>query len=177
MATEQKNLYKSNGAAAYDIYSLPEFDSNAVRKVKPAQLPHEHNKAQTEKRVKAKVQITPFTIVGIAAVVLAVLMVMLGIVRLFEAKNIAGDLNAQLSAAKEENVRLRAQYDNIVGYDDVAAYATSHGMRQPTTNQTVYVSVPQKDVAVIETYQKQGVLSQAWETLCDGFASVVEYLF
>ncbi|MCQ2418289.1 MAG: hypothetical protein MJ085_00755 [Clostridia bacterium] len=177
MAEDRRSIYRTNGAAAYDIYSLPEFDSNAARKVKPAQLPHEHNKAQREKSVKAKIQVTPFTVVGIAAVVLAAVMVMLGYVRLYEAKNLSGELNSKLTAVKTENVRLRAQYDNIVGYDDVALYATSHGMRQPTSNQTVYVSVPQKDVAVIETYQKQGLLSQAWDTFRDGFKSVVEYLF
>lgn len=177
MAAERKNIYKTNGAAAYDIYSLPEYDSNAARKLKPAQLPHEHNKQQHEKQVKAKVQITPFTIVGIAAVVLVLVMVMVGYVRLYEAKSASSDLTAKLSEAREENIRLRSQHDNIVGYDDVALYASSHGMQQPTHSQTVYVSVPQKDVAVIETYQEQNIFEQAWQTLREGFTGVLEYLF
>lgn len=177
MAVERRKLYQTNGAAAYDIYAMPEYDSNAARKRAPLELPKEKAGRQAEQKVKAKLHITPFTIVGVAAVVLVLAMVMVGYVRLYEAKNLTSDLKAELSAAKQEHVRLSSQHDNLVDYDDVALYAASHGMQQPTHSQTVYVSVPQKDVAVIESYDQRNILEQAWQTLRDGFSGVVEYLF
>lgn len=178
MAETKKRIYATNGAAAYDVYAMPEYDpSSAARKLRrPAELPREDAGAVREKKVRAKVLVAPFTVVGVAAVVLLLVMVIVGYVRLYEAKSAGGELDGQLSLAQEENARLMAQYENLINFDQIDTYAASHGMQKPNSAQMVYVNIPHGDVAQIHVNEEAGILERAWSAVCDGFAGLVEYL-
>lgn len=178
MAESKKRIYATNGAAAYDVYAMPEYNpDSAARKLrKPAELPQQNTKQAREKKVRAKVLVAPFTIVGVAAVALLLIMVVVGYVRLYEAKSVGGELESQLSLAKEENARLMAQYENLIDYDGVDTYAAAHGMQKPTSTQVIYVNIPHADVAQIKTAEGEGIFQRAWSALRDGFAGLMEYL-
>lgn len=178
MAEMKKHTYSTNGAAAYDIYSMPGYESSsAARKLpQPYELPEERPAHIREKKVKARLAVTPFTIIGVAAVAMLLLMVVYGYVRLYEAKSVSGELDNTLSAATEENTRLQAEYDGLVDYDMIDAYALAHGMQQPTSAQTVYVSVQKADVAQIENTKEPGIFSKAWSAFRESFTGLMEYI-
>lgn len=172
MAEQQKYSIK-NGK-----YTLPEFDgSNAARELqRPSNLPEERKQPVRTKKVKAKLAVAPFAVAGIMLVLMLAVMVVMGYVRLYEAKSVTGNLNDQISEATEESSRLRSQYESLVDFDQIELYATSHGMKKPTSAQTVYVNVPHQDMAQIRIAEESNLLEKAWSAIRDGFCALMEYL-
>ncbi len=158
-------------------YTLPEYDGTSAARELPNSdnLPKERPRVRT-KTVKAKVVVAPFAIVGIAAALMLLLMVIMGYVRLYEAESAKGELEDQLTAASQENSRLRSQYESLLDYDQIDNYATSHGMQKPTSWQTVYVNVPHPDVGQIRIAEESNIFEKAWAALCDSFDELMEYL-
>lgn len=172
MAEQQKYSMK-NGT-----YVLPKYDgSNAARELQqPSNLPEERKQPVRTKKVKAKLAVAPFAVIGVMVVLMLALMVVMGYVRLYEAKSVTGDLNDKIATTTEENSRLRSQYESLVDFDQIELYATSHGMQKPTGAQTVYVNVPHQDVAQIRIAEESGLLEKAWSAIRDGFCELMEYL-
>ncbi len=174
MAEQKRHYYVKNGT-----YILPEYDaSSAARELqRPHRLPEEKKQPIVEtKTVKAKLVVKPLAVLGAVVVLALVLMVVLAYVRLYEAKSATGEINKKIAVATQENSRLRSQYESMVDFDQINVYATSHGMRKPTTAQTVYVNVPHRDTAQIRIVEESSVFQKAWHAIRDGFRDLMEYL-
>lgn len=173
MAEQKRNYLKNN------TYILPEYDtSSAARELqRPRRLPEEKKQPIVEtKTVKAKLVIKPAAVLGTVVVLALMLMVVMAYVRLYDVKSATGEINKEIAVATQENSRLRSQYESMVDFDQINAYATSHGMRKPTTAQTVYVNVPHQDTAQIRIAEESSMLQKAWHAIRDGFRDLMEYM-
>ena len=85
----RRNLYRDNGAAAYDVYAwndqtARQYDDNrAYERTLPIELPDERAYEQPYRRVKARTAIAPFTLAGMLTVVCLMILVIFGYNRLW----------------------------------------------------------------------------------------------
>ena len=175
MAAKKKPTYGTNGAAAYDIYST-RFDSNAVRKADlPQELPRERTAPVKKKKVKAKAAVAPFAVVGSLVVACLLIMVVYGYVQLYDATSQVGALNSQLTQVQEENAKLRSSYESSINLTKIEEQAQSYGMRQPTSNQKVYLNISGTDKAEVLQVEKENAFQKVWQAIRDSFTGLVEY--
>ena len=126
----RRNLYRDNGAAAYDVYAwndqtARQYDDNrAYERTLPIELPDERAYEQPYRRVKARTAIAPFTLAGMLTVACLMILVIFGYVQLFEASSNVSALESRLANLKEQQLMLQSKYDAKI--DLTAAEAVSY---------------------------------------------------
>lgn len=167
--------YRTNGAAAYDIYRLPpqEMESgNAARRLKE---PERRRRARPKPRPKAKLSIAPMGIVGMIAAAFMLIFVLCGYVQLFEETAAVSKLQDQLSEAQAYQERLEATLESKIDLDVIQQQAEAMGMTLPNSRQTVYLTLQGVDRAVISDGGEETVLETAWAAIDRSIHTLMEY--
>ena len=166
--------YRTNGSAAYDLHSVRD---NTARPLKqPERLPDAPERAKPVRRVKTRLAIAPFTVLGTAVAVVMLFLVIFSYVRLYEAQSAVSDLKDTKSTLTEEQQRLRSQYENSLDLEAVEARALELGMRQPLPSQIVYVEVAAGDsVELGQVREERNLLEQIYDAFYGVISDVVEY--
>ena len=167
-------LPETNGAVAYNVYDV-RFDGNIAVQPKPPVLPDEKPEPQRKKVVKAKLVLSPFAIVGMAAVVVLLAMVIYGYVQFYEASNRAGELREQLSALQEDTGKLRSAYESRINLAQIEQRAKELGMSQPSARQSVYLNIPGADHTEIIQADDRSFVEKAWDAITSSFSGILEY--
>lgn len=163
--------YRTNGAAAYDINRIDEMQyGNAAR-----ELQRPKRKPRTHPKVKAKQLVAPLSIVGMMAAVCMLVFVICGYVQLFEESTRLSDLRQQLSDAQEQNARLQATYDSKIDLDVIQEKAAALGMTIPNSKQTIYLSLPGSDKAVISDRAQESIFVTGWNAISRSVHTLLEY--
>ena len=166
--------YRTNGSAAYDIRTVKENTARPLER--PERLPDAPQRTKPLTRVKTKLAIAPFTVLGTAVAVVMLFLVVFSYVRLYEAQSAVGELKDTKSTLSEEQQRLRSQYENSLDLAAVEARATELGMRQPLPAQIVYVEVAAGDtVQLSEAPQDRNIFEQVYDAFYGVISDVVEY--
>ncbi len=166
--------YRTNGSAAYDLHSVRD---NTARPLKqPERLPDAPERAKPVRRVKTRLAIAPFTVLGTAVAVVMLFLVIFSYVRLYEAQSAVSDLKDTKSTLTEEQQRLRSQYENSLDLEAIEARALELGMRQPLPSQIVYVEVAAGDsVELGQVQEERNLLEQIYDAFYGVISDVVEY--
>ena len=166
------DLYRSNGSAAYDIYK-----QNTARPLeRPDHLPDAPAHAEPAKKVRLKLKISPFAVVG--GILCAVLMVLVifSYVNMFEVQNEIASLEATRRELAEENARLRADYEGAIDLEVIEERALALGMRQPASDQIRYVQVGEGDTTqVYSEPEDRNIFEDVFYAFRDAFQDVKEY--
>ncbi len=174
--TRQRNnaVYRTNGAAAYDIHSISrqQTDGNAARRLKH---PQRRPKARPKPRAKAKLTIAPLAVVGLMACACMLVFVLLGYVQLFEETAAVSGLQSQLSEAQADQERLQSAYDSKINIEKIQEQAQALGMTLPNSKQTIYLNLQGVDRAVISEGGTQNVAQTAWTAIQRSIRTLVEY--
>ena len=165
--------YRTNGAAAVDVYSTRYEGSAAVQM--PQGLPAERPAPRPKKARRAKLEIAPFAVVGALVTLFLLMMVIQAQIRLFEYKSEESRLNAQVEELDGQLGKLRSEYESKVDLRSIETQAKMLGMRQPTASQTVYLSIAGADSAEVLNQQSKGYFGTLWDAISDGFRGIVEY--
>ena len=166
--------YRTNGSAAYDLHRV--HDNTARPLQQPERLPDAPERAKPVRRVKARLAIAPFTVLGTAVAVVMLFLVIFSYVRLYEAQSMVSDLKDTKSTLTVEQQRLRSQYENSLDLEAVEARARELGMRQPLPSQIVYVEVAAGDsVELSEVQEERNLLEQIYDAFYGVISDVVEY--
>lgn len=168
-------IYQTNGAAAYDIYRLPnrEMESgNAARRLKK---PAPRHRARPKPRPKAKLTLAPLSVMGLLAAACMLVFVLCGYVQLFEETAQVSELQAQLRDAQAYQERLEATYDSKIDLDVIQEQAEALGMTLPNSRQTVYLNLEGVDRAVISEGGTENVAQTAWEAIRRSIHTLMEY--
>ena len=168
-------IYQTNGAAAYDIYRIPnrEMESgNAARRLKE---PERRRRVRPKPRPKAKLTVAPLAVVGLLAVACMLIFVLCGYVQLFEETALVSDLQVQLSDAQAYQERLEATYDSKIDLDVIQQQAEALGMTLPNSRQTVYLNLEGVDRAVISESGEESVAQTAWTAINRSIHTLMEY--
>ena len=135
--------YRTNGSAAYDYRR-----SSAARPLSAErELPQDRPAA--ERRVRAKMAVSPFAALGIVAVACVMVLVIFGYVQIYEESSRIGQMQTQLSDLQAEQVELRSKYEGLIDFRVIEDSAARMGMSKPTGSQTVYLNLSGGDRAEV----------------------------
>ena len=175
MAAERNPYYRTNGAAAYDVYS-----GNTVRQ--PVQepvrreLPQEQELPQKRQRVRARTAIAPFTVLGVACAACMMILVIFGYVQLFEATSRVSKLESQLKSLQEEQLLLQSKNEGKIDLAGIEEKAAEMGLKKPTQEQIVYVSLSGTDQAEIYRTEKSSILGEIIGAVEQSISDLIAYL-
>ncbi len=165
-----RKRYYENGSAAYDIFSTA---------AQPLELPEERKEpAHKQKtKVRAKLAIAPFTLVGVLVVVALLTMVIYSYVQLYEASSRVGELTDEVTAIRIENEKLRSAYESGIDLTTIELQAKQLGMRMPSSNQEVYLNISNTDRGEVIAVENENIFARAWEAVTESFTGILEYFF
>lgn len=166
----ERKRYYENGSAAYDFFSTA---------AQPLELPEERKEpARKQKtKVKAKLAIAPFTLVGVLVAVILLTMVLYSYVQLYEASSRVGELTDELTAVEIENGKLRSAYESGIDLTTIELEAKQLGMKMPSSNQEVYLNISNTDRGEVIAVKHENVFVRTWEAVTDSFRGILEYFF
>lgn len=163
--------YRSNGSAAYDIRT-----NTAQPAQRPDRLPEAPQRVKPARKVKTKLAIAPFTVLGTAVVVVMLFLVVFSYVRLYEVQSRVSDLKTQKTELTTQEQRLRSYYENSLDLPAIETRAKELGMRQPLASQIVYVEVAAGDtVEIAAAPQERNLIEQVYDAFYGVISDVVEY--
>lgn len=170
----QSEKYRSNGSAAYDMQA---FQQNTAQPLeRPERLPEVPVRRKPVRKVRTKLAVAPFTVLGSAAAVLLLVLVVFSYVRLYEAQSEVGTLQSQLSELTVEQARLQSQFENSLDLKQIEARAKELGMRQPGSSQIIYVQVDAGDTAEVYTAPaERNIFQRIFDAFKSVFTDAVEY--
>ena len=177
------NRRSTTGYSAYGSYSSL-YDGNAVRAPQeprraPAPAPQPKRQIRRQERTRVEVrhagQIAPFAVVGFLAVAVLAALLVTSYAQLTVANDKMVSLRRELSALKEENVTLSAQYEKIFDLDTIQG-AVGDTMVRPTGEQLVYIDLSEPDTVTVY-HERAGIpgLQGLLESVKDIFGNVIEY--
>lgn len=167
-----KKRYNGMNTTSYDYYS------SAARKLDlPQELPEERVRHSKQPKQKAKLEVAPFTVVGVLVAVFLMAMVIYGYVQLYEATSRVGELNDQVTALQIENGKLRSNYESSIDLNLIELQAKQLGMKMPASNQQVYLNISNTDCGEVIAVDESNILEQTWEAVSQSFKGLWEYFF
>lgn len=175
MAAERNPYYGTNGAAAYDVYA-----SNTVRRPvrEPERqgLPQEQPLPQKRQRVHAKTAVAPFSVFGVAIAACMMILVIFGYVQLFEASSRVSRLESQLKSLQAEQLLLQSKYEGKIDLAAIEEKAAEMGLKKPSQEQIVYVSLSGTDQAEIYRTDKSSILGEIIGAVDQSISDLIAYL-
>ena len=176
MAAERNPYYSTNGAAAYDVYSVENTLRQPVRQPERHELPQEQELPQKRQRVRARTAVAPFTILGAAISACMMILVIFGYVQLFEATSRVSKLESQLQSLQEEQLLLQSKYEGKIDLAGIEEQAETLGLRKPSQEQIVYVNLTGTDQAEIYKTEKSSILSEIIGAVEQSISDLIAYL-
>lgn len=169
------NEFRTNGSAAYDRYSV---HNNTARPLeRPDRLPEIPEPVKRPvRKVKTKLAVAPFAILGGAVAAVLLLLVVFSYVRLYETQSVVTRMERTQAELLAQNARLKQQYESGIDLAAVEARAAELGLRKPTASQIIYVEVPKADVAEVYTApEERNFFERIFDALSGTFSDAVEY--
>ena len=170
MAAERNPYYSTNGAAAYDVYSVENTLRQPVRQPERHELPQERELPQKRQRVRARTAVAP----AISACMM--ILVIFGYVQLFEATSRVSKLESQLQSLQEEQLLLQSKYEGKIDLAGIEEQAETLGLRKPSQEQIVYVNLAGTDQAEIYKTEKSSILSEIIGAVEQSISDLIAYL-
>ena len=167
----QREQYRTNGAAAYDIFA----DSTARQLMRRTLLPEEPRR-RTVKKVLPQRRVGAVRVIGIALTLGLLLLSVFSFVSLYEAQTAAAELEDTYAALAEEEKELTALYERGIDLDRIEARAEKLGLHRATADEIVTVRIPGGDTTeVFEQPEEAGFFEQLGETVRGVFQNIAEY--
>ena len=176
MAADREPYYSTNGAAAYDVYSVENTLRQPVRQPERHELPQERELPQKRQRVRARTAVAPFTILGAAISACMMILVIFGYVQLFEASSSVSRLENQLASLQEQQMMLKSKYDAKIDLTAAEQHATEIGLTKCQPEQIVYVNLAGTDQAEIYKTAKSSILSEIIGAVEQSISDLIAYL-
>lgn len=167
----QREQYRTDGAAAYDIFA----DSTARQLMRRTLLPEEPRR-RTVKKVLPQRRVGAVRVIGIVLTLGLLLLSVFSFVSLYEAQTAAAELEDTYAALAEEEKELTALYERGIDLDRIEARAEKLGLHRATADEIVTVRVPGGDTTeVFEQPEEAGFFEKLGETVRGVFQNIAEY--
>lgn len=160
MATRRRRRYSTYGSVAYQ----PAYEDNTAHKQehKKTQQPHQRPRVQPRERtvVRPRLEVrqqdafAPFAVVGFAAVLLSVFMLLSAGIQLVTVSHETYMLQSELEQLKTDESKLQAQYEMAYDLTAIEREMTSTGvMVKASQANTIYLDMSEEDSVI---YYAQG---------------------
>ena len=170
--TNQNGIF--NGSAAYDLRQ--NYSGTAAPKVRPQGLPEEHYIPERHRRVKDKMAVAPFGLVGFAVALCMMVLVVFGYVQVHEAADRVNKLERELASLRENRAVLESLYEGSIDMTEVELAAAELGLSIPTREQTVYVNLAGGDCAEVYAPEHTNLVERILNAFQSSAGGLVEYL-
>ena len=151
LGTEDKyrtRRFEIHGTAAYDIRQ------STVRNPRPVQLPEEREQPAVHvRKVRARLHVSPFSVLGIAVTVFLAVLVVFGYVRLYEASTEVADLERQLRDCEAAMGSCGSDYVKLQELTD--RQAELEALLEEKTERWMYLSELKERIDAWEAEQKK----------------------
>ncbi len=177
-----------DGTLAYDFsnpalypeeetYDRPERRSRRKERTRSQRWIRED--VRTETVAVRRLAISPLTMLGAAAAVVLLAMVLLAQIRLTDISSNAAALEDQIAALELERDKLTVEYETIFNLKDVEEQAVEVlGMQEPDSEQICYLTgVASADKAVVVTRQQTDMFSLGLEDLAGSVETWTKGIF
>ena len=145
---ESYDPYRNIGYA-YDGSAARVLEQEEVLQPKPKVRPRQKTVARPQVQVRSAGKVSPFAVLGFAAVTVLAALIIAGYVQLSTISAQAAELNSELSQLKSEEATLRARYELAYDLGAIESAVTSDGsMSRPQAGQMVYVDLTEPDSVV-----------------------------
>lgn len=175
-ARRRTTEYLTSGSAAVDrAYALRGALPEPLAR---PELPEERRAPRPQPvRVRARLVLSPFAIVGVAMVAVMLFMMISAYVRLYETTTTVAELNSELTELQEQQAILTTQYESRIDLSHIEQMATSElGMVKPGSDQTIYVDLAGPDEARVITPERGETARTAWEAFRESVADLLDAL-
>lgn len=177
MAQDSRKMeYRTQGSAAYDPSFYVGEESTARQAPAPKPAPKPRPRRKTQPVTRQKMAVSPFALLGIAASLMMLVLVLFGYAQVYESASQVGEMRDTVTELQEENRKLQNEYDSSINLEKIEARAKELGMQQPTSKQSVTLRIPAEDTAVIAPQVASNPLRAAWEAIVETFQGLLEYL-
>ncbi len=164
--------FRNNGSAAYDIFAVNENTARPIEQ--PEHLPEAP--ASPAKKVRYKLSISPFAVLGTMVAVVMLLLVIFSYVSMFEVRNDIAALKSEKSELTAQQEKLRNQYESEINLSVIEERALALGLRQPTADQIRYVRIGEGDTTeVFSAPEDRNIFEQIYDAFRGVFSDVAEY--
>ena len=145
---ESYDPYRNIGYA-YDGSAARVLEREEVLQPRPKVRPRQKTVSRPQVQVRAAGKVSPFAVLGFAAVTVLAALIIAGYVQLSTISAQAAELNSELSQLKSEEATLRARYELAYDLGAIESAVTSDGsMSRPQAGQMVYVDLTEPDSVV-----------------------------
>ena len=135
----------------------------------------EKAKPRRQEQPQPRTKASPVLVGGIVVLAAMVLLLIMGYVQLTTISGNVADLKSELAALDDQHVSLLTKYEQTFDLATVKETAEAAGMSKPTSAQIEYVDLSGADTAVVYQAGSDGLLSDLFQGVGEGFASLVEY--
>ena len=119
--------YRTDGSAAVDVYAARENTARSLSK-KPKRLPDVPAREKPAQRPRAAISLT--AVVGAAAALFLLFLVVFSYVRLYELKSEVGELKQTVVKLNEQSDALRSEYEAKLDLQQVERRARELGLHE-----------------------------------------------
>ena len=171
------------GSLAYDLDALIRERALDEAGLMPEQKPQVDRRREreavqrprAEAVAKPRMQISPLVLGSIAVLAVAVVVLLMGHVKLTQiSSNVAG-MKTEMENLNVEHVALLTEYERTFELSAIKEAAEAAGMSKPSAGQIEYVELGNADMAVVYAAGDSGVLGQTVASVKDGILALVEY--
>lgn len=158
-----------------------QYDGSAVRiaeeeealQPRPQVRPRNRELARPKVAVRPAGKVSPFAVVGFAAVAVMAVLILMSYIQLGAISNQVVSLNAEMTKLQSEEATLRARYELAYDLSAIEKAVTSDGsMSRPQVGQMVYVDLTEPDSVVLYHEETGGGFLESLEEI---IGSVLSY--
>lgn len=162
--------YRTDGSAAVDVYAARESTARSLSK-KPKRLPDVPAREKPAQRPRAAISLT--AVVGAAAALFLLFLVVFSYVRLYELKSEVGELKQTVVKLNGQSDALRSEYEAGLDLQQVERRARELGLHEASPLQKIYVEVAPADTTEVYTPPAE---RNVFERVYDAFRYVLSDL-
>lgn len=160
--------YMIDGTSARELYPTLPLPRRKQRLPEPPPKP--------EIKMKKKLAISPFAVMGTAVALLMLFLVIFNYVRTFELRNEVKELQARQEELTQEKLHLEAKYEGSIDLRTVAKRAKALGMHKPMAGQIIYLEPQTNQTAQRYTAAEEpGFPERIMDAFRDLFTDMKEY--
>lgn len=168
--------FETIGSSAYEQGYHPQQQNTARPLKRPQRLPEAPARQQAARHVRAKVAIAPFSLLGAALVFVLLFLVVFSYVSLYETQTQVAELENELETLTQLQEHLEARYEDSIDLDAVEQRARELGMKEPTSDQIVYVRVDVGDTTELYSApQEKNIFVRIYDAFRSAFSDAMEY--
>ena len=127
-------------------------DGSAARQPAPVSYTEPHRKPRAKKQKQTVLYIDPLAILGVAAAVVLLIMMVVGLVNFYNAQHQLQVMESYVQQLTQKNQQLQEQYDNGYDLEEIQKIAEALGMIPKEEAESITIHIPAPEATPEPTF-------------------------